>query len=661
MKNKLEKFGKYTLLEKLAAGGMAEIFLAYASGVGGIRKFLAIKRILPQFSDNPNYKDMFTSEAKIAVNLSHNNVVSIYEFGIESKQLFLVMDYVSGRNLRQVLNKIKKKSVRLSLDQIVYIVKEVAAGLDHAHRCIDGSTGQALHIIHRDMSPQNIMISFEGEVKIVDFGIAKIGTQSESTPDGTLKGKFGYMSPEQAYGKEVDTKTDLFSLGIILWELLANERLFLANNEINTIQRIRACQVPNLRKINPNLPADIERAVNKLLAKDKNLRYQSADNLHRDLNRFLNKRFPDFSPQDFSQFMKSLYTKEILDTRKRLVEYAKMVCSNDNTEDITMLLNPEEDQLLETLPTKSSTIPSISLSDPSLERINLQTKTLDEKPMHLAESNNNLANSQVMLSSESGIQQNISKQSKLRRYIRRQQRTRLFIALVAIFVIAAVVYKTNVYQATSSSIKRILGHLPPALKQDKSLKKVYTLRTPDTTSTVPLPNQQETPTPSTSTQVNKLLINISSNPSGAKIFINGESTGKSTPSQMFFTQNKSLTIELKKVGYTTYKKENMTFTSSSQAFEANLKKALIGYLDIDARPPDPSVRIYINGQYIKKPLPILKHSVNADILIIEARNPVTKAYEKKRILLQPNQRRTIIFKLRPRKSTDSHPIHSREF
>jgi len=319
-----ETFGKYVLLEKLATGGMAEVFLARGTGAGGIGKFFAVKRILPQFADSPEFIDMFRDEAKIAINLSHSNIVSIHEFGVEKGQFFLVMDYVEGRNLRQILNKLKKSGLRLSTDQITYLIKEVSAGLEYAHRCLDGSTGRPLNITHRDMSPQNIMVSFEGETKIVDFGIAKAESQLDTTRAGTLKGKFGYMSPEQADGQPVDSRTDIFSLGIVLWELLANDRLFVANNEVNTLRKIRDCQIPSLRKINPNLHSELERIVLKSLARDRNLRYQTAAALHKDLSRFLNRQFPDFNAQDFSRFIKEIFADEIMGIRKRLLDYAKI-------------------------------------------------------------------------------------------------------------------------------------------------------------------------------------------------------------------------------------------------------------------------------------------------------------------------------------------------
>lgn len=324
MSQAVEQFGKYILLERLAAGGMAEVYLSKSTGAVGVNKFVAIKRILPQYSDHQDFIEMFKEEAKIAVNLNHGNVVSIYDFGVERAQFFLVMEYVEGRNLRQILNELKKTNTQFTIEQIVYMIKEVAAGLDHAHRCLDGTTGKPLNIVHRDMSPQNIMVSFEGEVKIIDFGIAKAETQMEATKAGTLKGKYGYMSPEQADGQSIDPRTDIFSMGIVLWELLANDRLFTSNSEAAILRKIRECQVPSIRKINPSIPPELERIVNKALAKDRSLRYQTAAALHRDLNRFLNTQYPEFSPHDFSVFMKNAFSAAFLEQRRKLVEFAKL-------------------------------------------------------------------------------------------------------------------------------------------------------------------------------------------------------------------------------------------------------------------------------------------------------------------------------------------------
>lgn len=321
---KFERFGNYILLEKLAAGGMAEIYLSKKLAAEGLQKFVAVKRILSQHSASEDFIRMFKDEAKIAVNLSHSNVVGIYDFGVENKQLYLVMEYVEGKNLRQILNRLKQLNKRFSISHIVYATKNIAAGLDHAHRLIDATTGEPLNIIHRDMSPQNVMVSFEGEVKIIDFGIAKSTTQQENTRVGTLKGKFGYMSPEQVDGLEVDARTDIFAIGIMLWEMLSEQRLFLSNNEMTTLRKIRDCKIPSLRQIDPNIPIELEKIVNKALTRNKTQRYQTAAEVQKDLQSFLNRYNPDFSSQDFSEFIKETYAEEIIDARKRQVAYSKI-------------------------------------------------------------------------------------------------------------------------------------------------------------------------------------------------------------------------------------------------------------------------------------------------------------------------------------------------
>ncbi len=321
---KFERFGNYILLEKLAAGGMAEIYLSKKLAAEGLQKFVAVKRILSQHSASEDFIRMFKDEAKIAVNISHSNVVGIHDFGVENKQLYLVMEYVEGKNLRQILNRLKQLNKRFSVSHIVYATKMIAAGLDHAHRLIDASTGEPLNIIHRDMSPQNVMVSFEGEVKIIDFGIAKSTTQQENTRVGTLKGKFGYMSPEQVDGLEVDGRTDIFAMGIMLWEMLSEQRLFLSNNEMTTLRKIRDCKIPSLRQMDPNIPVELEKIVNKSLMRNKTQRYQTAAELQKDLQSFLNRYNPDFSSQDFSEFIKEIYAEEIIDARKRQVAYSKV-------------------------------------------------------------------------------------------------------------------------------------------------------------------------------------------------------------------------------------------------------------------------------------------------------------------------------------------------
>lgn len=320
----VEKFGKYLLLEKLAAGGMAEVFLAKSIGAVGIQKYVAVKKILPQYSQNKEFIEMFKEEARITVNLNHSNIVSIFEFGTERNQFYLVMEYVEGKNLRQLLNELKQSKSELSIPEIIFIIKEVASGLDHAHRCLDSQTGKALNITHRDMSPQNIMLSYDGDVKIIDFGIAKSEKQIDSTQVGTLKGKYGYMSPEQADGLQVDARTDIFSLGIILWELLAQERLFTGSNEGAILRKVRDAHIPPIRNLNSQVDHELEQILNKSLSKDLSIRYTHSGAFYRDLNKYLNSNYPDFSAQDLARTMKKIFAQDFSNHRLQLIEFAKI-------------------------------------------------------------------------------------------------------------------------------------------------------------------------------------------------------------------------------------------------------------------------------------------------------------------------------------------------
>ena len=316
-----KNFGKYTILKKLATGGMADIFLSISLSPTGFGRFVVIKRALSRFSNSSEFKNMFKNEAKVVCNLKHKNIIPIYEFGIEKDQLFLVMEYIIGSNLRELTKRLKSKSKILSLPNAVYIVKEVAAGLNYAHNAIDHNSGLPLNIIHRDVSPQNVMLSFDGEIKLIDFGIAKI-SDANLTKAGHLKGKFSYMSPEQAEGKDLDPRTDIFCLGIILWELLTGKRLFASSNELASLKKVRNCDVPNAQKINPSIPTELNNILKKALEKNKNLRYKTAADFEQSLNFFLNKNYPEFSQYDFITFMKTIYRTRIMSEREILKTYS---------------------------------------------------------------------------------------------------------------------------------------------------------------------------------------------------------------------------------------------------------------------------------------------------------------------------------------------------
>src|SRR5688500_3784963 len=234
-----QAFGKYHLLDKLAVGGMAEIFLAKSAA--DPNRYLVIKRILPHFSDNAQFVDMFIDEAKISAQLKHGNIVPVHDLGKIGANYFLAMEWVPGQDLKQLLARCKELGLRLSAEHAAFISWQMLMGLDYAHAKADPG-GRPLHIVHRDVSPQNVLVGYDGSVKVTDFGIAKAESKLDATQAGTLKGKFGYMAPEQvvAGGPPLDHRADIFASGIILWELLTGHRLFTGTSEIEILEKVRA-------------------------------------------------------------------------------------------------------------------------------------------------------------------------------------------------------------------------------------------------------------------------------------------------------------------------------------------------------------------------------------------------------------------------------------
>ena len=216
------KFGKYWLLERINVGGMAEVFKAKSYGVEGFEKLIAIKRILPSIAEDEDFITMFIDEAKIAVQLNHANIAQIFDLGKIDESYFIALEFVHGKDLRTIWDRHKRRGLRLPIPMSVYVISRVLEGLDYAHRKKNAG-GEELNIVHRDVSPQNVLVAYEGEVKIIDFGIAKAANKASKTQAGILKGKFGYMSPEQVRGLPLDRRADIFSAGIILYELLTGE------------------------------------------------------------------------------------------------------------------------------------------------------------------------------------------------------------------------------------------------------------------------------------------------------------------------------------------------------------------------------------------------------------------------------------------------------
>jgi serine/threonine-protein kinase len=277
---------RYRVIDRLASGGMAEVFVAESAGLEGFKKRVAIKRVLPHLSQKKRFISMFLDEARLSAALSHSNCVQVFDIGIGDDAYFIVMEYVDGADLKGVVEYLKKDGKPFPLEAAVLICERICEGLAYAHDAT-GPDGKPLHIVHRDMSPPNVLITRHGEVKIVDFGLAKATSQLEKSEAGIIKGKFGYLSPEAAMGEEVDHRTDIFAVGIILWELLAGRRLFLGETDFQTVKQVQAAQIPPISSIRPDVPKALDAILAKALARDRAQRYASARALGKDLTEFL--------------------------------------------------------------------------------------------------------------------------------------------------------------------------------------------------------------------------------------------------------------------------------------------------------------------------------------------------------------------------------------
>jgi len=311
----MEEYGNYFLLEKIAVGGMAELFKAQQRGVQGFQKIVAIKRILPHFSDNEDFVTMFIDEAKLAAQLTHPNIVQIFDLGKAGTSYYIAMEYVNGRDLRTMLRKVREYGTPFPEQVAAFVVMKVAAALDYAHRK-RGFDDRELKLVHRDISPQNIILSTEGAVKLVDFGIAKAASKASHTVAGALKGKLLYMSPEQATGQPLDNRSDLYSLGLVLFELLTGERCFQADSELGVLEKVRLGRISDLTSLNPNVSREISAIVARALQKGVDHRYPSARFMERDLREYLQRQGTPITEHDVAEYMNALLkgTKEHLET-----------------------------------------------------------------------------------------------------------------------------------------------------------------------------------------------------------------------------------------------------------------------------------------------------------------------------------------------------------
>jgi serine/threonine-protein kinase len=297
---------RYKPLYRLDAGGMAEVYVAESETIAGFKKKVAIKRILPGLVKDPRFVQMFLDEARLSLRLDHANIVSVFDIGEGENSYFIVMEFVEGINIKSLLEHQAKRGTHIPVRLTVWILAEILRGLQYAHVQRDRETDEPFGIVHRDVSPPNILLSWHGEVKITDFGLAKATTQVESTDPGVVKGKYSYLSPEAAFGKEVDARADVFSVGILAFEMLTGRRLFKGKNDFDTIGLVRRAQVPSIRTYNSRVPPELERIIGRALAADLKHRYRDADEFGDALLEFLFENRMKVSSRDVIEFIRPI-------------------------------------------------------------------------------------------------------------------------------------------------------------------------------------------------------------------------------------------------------------------------------------------------------------------------------------------------------------------
>ena len=305
-----EEFGDYTLEKRIGLGGMAEVWKARRKGVEGFQKRVAIKKILPQAAENEAFVEMFIDEAKLAAQLNHNNIIHIYDLGRLGEDYYIAMEYVDGKNLRQILNSGSKTGQPIPEGIALYIASRLASALDYAHHSKDFNDAD-LGLVHRDVSPQNVLISTDGDIKLCDFGIAKAVSKISTTQMGALKGKLQYMSPEQAWGKSIDHRSDIFSLGTLMYEMLTGKRLFAGESEMSVLEDVRECDVGSRIIQSESIAAEVKGLLLRALAREPEGRFESASELQAGLEEVLAEQATTPGQKELAAYMQTLLDESI--------------------------------------------------------------------------------------------------------------------------------------------------------------------------------------------------------------------------------------------------------------------------------------------------------------------------------------------------------------
>jgi eukaryotic-like serine/threonine-protein kinase len=315
---------RYQIKQLIAAGGMAEVYLGESAGIEGFRKKVAIKRVLPKLSENQEFINMFLDEARLCAYLSHSKCVQVFDIGQGAGTHFIVMEYVDGADLRGVLDYLASQGKAMTVEVACLIAMQICEGLAYAHSACDHQ-GNPLHIVHRDISPHNVLMTSYGEVKLVDFGLAKASSHLSDEDEDIVKGKFGYLAPEVTLRQGVDHRVDIFAAGILVYEMLTGRRLFQGKTDLETFKQVQAAQIPDVRQIRPDVDDQMLRVMLKALSRDRETRYQTAHEFARDLSQVLFSRGRAVSYLDIAQIVKSTAAHQQLARKKRPAKDAQAV------------------------------------------------------------------------------------------------------------------------------------------------------------------------------------------------------------------------------------------------------------------------------------------------------------------------------------------------
>ncbi len=612
-------YGKYFLLELINVGGMAEVFKAKMFGVEGFEKIVAIKKILPEIAEDKEFIRMFIDEAKIAVRLQHPNIVQILELGKIEDSYFIAMELVNGKDLKTIRKRMKRVDLLMPPEQSAFAISQVCDGLDYAHRKCDEKMN-SLNIVHRDISPQNIIISYEGTVKLIDFGIAKAKSKSTKTQAGMLKGKFSYMSPEQVSGQPIDRRSDIFSIGVVFFEMLTGKRLFLGKNDVETLEKIRKAEVPPPSVFNSLVPPELDRIVLKSLAKDRDERYQWASELAEDLKKFSYTTDQQFSRQDMMNFMSEFFADELEEETAKLEEYEKIKKPSDAEVEQSYRPSPKSGTRTETrvTPTDSSEVDIESLSTGRFKKVALFFAVVliigsaIFAGIHLM----NMQSDSITLLLDSSVENTTVTFNQDTPY---QKQCETPCRMESI--------RSGNHQLIFEKEGFITQYRNINLSKDQKTHRevAQMLKVGDKIG----------------------MMMVISDPDGADIFINGERTGKKTPSVIDKVPvGVEVTVSVEKKGYETseqtvgpiltgagtsqtinfYLREQQrgraaaksTAAASRQAKidKAAQEKAAEGYISINSRP---WTNVYINGTFIQA-TPIIRHPLRPGKHKIQFRN-----------------------------------------